>query len=119
MAKYVRREIRQRGFFGWMFLLLFYGFNALMLVWLLSYWGQLSSTTVTSDAARVGKAIGGTIGSGFIVSFWGFGAVILGLFALLTRGSKTIVEDYGDRQFTADDAELRRNIAASRREPTF
>ena len=89
----VRREVRKRGFFGWLFLILFFGFNALMLVWLLSYWSQLSSMAAPSDAARVGKEIGGTGGSGILIFVWGFGAVILGLFAILTRGSKRIIEE--------------------------
>lgn len=117
----IRRQIqkRKRGFFGWLFLLLFFGFNLLMMFWLFRYWGQLAGTTATSDAASIGKAIGGTIGSGLILFIWGFGAVILGMFALLTRGSKTVVEVYGDQNFEPDDVELQRNIKRARREPRF
>ena len=109
MATYVRREIRKRGFFGWIFLILFWCFNAAMLAWLLTYWGLLSNHQAASDAEQIGRTIGGTIGSGIIVSFWGFGAIILGLFVLLTRGAKTIFEDHGQ-----SDRELERNIRRTR-----
>src|SRR5262249_11394036 len=83
MAKIVRRETRKRGFFGWIFLLLFLGFNALMVRWLVSYWSAISD-----GPSSAGHAIGATIGTGMIFFFWTAGAVITGLFALLTRGRK-------------------------------
>lgn len=92
MAKVIRRETRKRGFFGWVFLLLFLAFNAFMAFWLFSYWGDLSSTTAASDAERAGKAIGGTVGSGLILMIWVAGSVITGMLALLTRGQRVIVE---------------------------
>jgi hypothetical protein len=39
------------------------------------------------------SAIGTTIDCGVIVFFWVAGAVILGLFVLLTRGKVTIIEE--------------------------
>lgn len=97
MPKIIRKETRKRGFFGWIFLLVFLGFNALMIVWLVSYWnlvgGSLSSG---SEAARTGSAIGATIGTGMIVFFWMAGAVITGLLALVTRGRKTYIEEIVD-----------------------
>jgi len=97
MAKIVRREIRKRGFFGWIFLLLFLGFNALMVLWLVSYWSAISGGPSSGgDAARAGHAIGATIGTGMIFFFWTAGAVITGLFALLTRGRKTYIEESVD-----------------------
>jgi hypothetical protein len=93
MGVVIRREIRKRGFFGWVFLLLFFAFNLLMLAWLITYWSGLASITVASDAARIGKTIGGTIGSTFLLFVWGLGDVILGLFAILARGSKRIIEE--------------------------
>jgi hypothetical protein len=93
MAKIIRRETRRRGFFGWLFLLLFLAFNALMALWLFAYWGELGKIATPSEAERVGRTIGGTIGTGLILFFWVSGAVITGLLALLTRGRKTIVEE--------------------------
>ena len=47
--------------------------------------------TADSAAGQAGAAIGTGLGIGTILFVWMFGAVITGLFALLTRGSKTIV----------------------------
>ena len=94
MATIVQREIRRRGFFGKLFLGLFWIFNVLMLVWLIAYWRTISGEIGTgSEAAQTGAAIGATIGTGMLVFFWVAGAVILGLFAILTRGSRTLIEE--------------------------
>jgi hypothetical protein len=45
-----------------------------------------------NEAARAGAVIGYTIGTTFLLLFWALGTVILGLLALLTRGSRTIIE---------------------------
>ena len=85
------QEVRgKRGFFGKLILWGFWIFQALMLVWLIGYWGTIGEQmdTATSDAAQAGTAIGGTLGTGMIVFFWLAGTVILGVFALLTRGPK-------------------------------
>lgn len=94
MAKVVRREIRKRGFFGWVFLLVFLAFNLFMAAWLFSYWSLLSDQTAVTQAQQAGKAIGGALGTGTLVVLWLFGSIITGLLALLTRGGKTIVEEY-------------------------
>lgn len=94
MPRIIRTETRKRGFLGkiakWTFVI----FNVVMLVWLIAYWGQLAemSEGVRSEAEVAGAVIGGTLGTGMLVFFWGAGAVILGLFALLTKGKKIIVE---------------------------
>jgi hypothetical protein len=80
-----------RGF--WVFFLLFWAFNLFMAAWVITYWSFLNRPELTDDAARTGVLIGGTIGTGLIVFFWVAGAVILGLFALLTRGRKTIITE--------------------------
>ena len=63
MARVVRREKRQRGFFGWVFLVLFWGWNALM-AWLMVLGaGALNSLPETSDRAeQAGRALGGAPG---------------------------------------------------------
>jgi hypothetical protein len=93
MATIIRRETRKRGFFGWVFLLLFIAFNLLMLAWLIGYWSTLSEMKTGSDAEAAGRAIGGTIGSGMLISLWAFGDIILGIIVLLSRGRKTIIEE--------------------------
>ncbi|WP_394689017.1 hypothetical protein [Hoeflea sp.] len=94
MAKVIRREVRKRGFFGWVFLLLFLGFNALMA---LLFFGGMSGVAdmpaANSEAEMAGRAIGATMAGGMILVVWALGAVITGLLAILTRGSKTIVEE--------------------------
>jgi hypothetical protein len=88
------REVRKRGFFGWIFLLIFLGFNALMALWLLTYWSNIGGALSSgSEAGRAGAAIGVTIASGVIFFFWAAGAVITGLLALLTRGPRTYIEE--------------------------
>lgn len=77
----------QRGFFGQIFKWGFIGFNVLMAFWMFSYFGTIGSSysSASSDAAQAGTAIGGTIGTGMLLTLWVMGAVILGLFVLFTR----------------------------------
>ncbi|WP_156453336.1 hypothetical protein [Polycladidibacter hongkongensis] len=51
------------------------------------------SSSIQSDAESAGLAIGGTIGSGMLLTFWVLGDIILGLFVLFTRGKKVITEE--------------------------
>lgn len=48
------------------------------------------------QAAKIGAAIGGTIGTGVIMVFWAMGAFILGTLVLFTRGRKTVIEEQID-----------------------
>ena len=93
MANEVYIEKRKRGFFGWVFLVLFIGWNALMLIWLLSFSLHVNEamTSASTQAENVGAQIGTSMGAMMILFVWVAGAVITGLFALLTRGSKTVV----------------------------
>ena len=99
MAKVTRTERRKRGFFGKIFLLAFWLFNALMLFW--SVAGMKVSSdgiaTASSEAAKAGAAVGSAIGMGIIFALWAAGAVILGLMVMLTPGKTIIVETSGDR----------------------
>lgn len=77
----------KRGFFGKIFLWLFYLFNILMLLWVI---GGINSTSqiigqATTEAEKAGAAIGTGIGFTFILFFWAIGDIITGLLALLTR----------------------------------
>ncbi len=95
MVQIVRTEIRRRGFLGKLVKFGLITFNILMIIWLVSYWSDVSST-VTSEQdkyARAGAAIGTTLGTTFILFFWAAGDVILGLFVLFTRGKKIIIEE--------------------------
>jgi hypothetical protein len=77
------------------FRFLFYGFNVLMLMWLVSYWTKLGELNTLSEAGRAGAMLGGTIGTGVIVAFWGIGAVILGFLVLVMRGERAAVTGSG------------------------
>lgn len=94
MNTVTRIEKRQRGFFGWIFLVLFWAFQLLMVLWFvggMSAAGE-SAAGLTSEAERAGAAVGTVLGAGLILSIWAFGTIILGAFTLLTRGKKVIVE---------------------------
>jgi len=93
MATIIRKEIRKRGFFGWVFLILFVVFNLIMLAWMIGGMNAASNTAAVGEAAQAGRAVGTAVAAGMILFIWLAGAVILGLFALLTRGRKTIVEE--------------------------
>lgn len=89
----VQIEKRRRGIFGWIVAILFWGFNLLMAIWL---WGAFSVTSsvvgeAASDAEKAGAMIGAGIGVTMILWVWVFGAFILGLMMLFTRGRKEII----------------------------
>jgi hypothetical protein len=56
-------------------------------IWLFSYWGSLGdmTNTIGNEAEKVGALIGGTIGTGLIITMWVCGNIILGLFVHFTR----------------------------------
>lgn len=93
MANDVYIERRKRGFFGWLFLLIFIIWNVLMLIWLITAGAGMSDVIQSSDseAGKTGAAIGAGIGFIFLLFVWAMGAVVTGLLALLTRGNKTVV----------------------------
>ena len=86
MAPMLRTTRRRRGFFGLLLKYLFIVFNLAMLAWLISYWMTIGPklSSLSGDAARLGGSIGATVGTGVIVGFWVAGAVVPGLFVLLT-----------------------------------
>lgn len=93
MATVVRREVRKRGFFGKVFLGIFWIWNALMAFGLVSGLVNVGKSGMgTTDAERAGAAIGTALGVGMILWVWVLGAVIFGLLAFFSRGQKTIIE---------------------------
>ena len=95
MVRVVQREIRKRGFFGWIFLLIFFGFNGAMALWLFWYWRLISSET---EGARAGGAFFGIIGGGTLLFLWAAGALITGAVALVARGrKKAYIEKVSER----------------------
>lgn len=89
-----RVETRKRGVFGTIFLWLFWAFNALMafVTWrAVSTSSEMIGMQVT-EAEKAASAIGSGAAVAVVIFIWLAGAVILGLFALLTRGKTVIVE---------------------------
>lgn len=77
----------KRGFFGKIFLWLFYIYNALMVWWLVSAFITTAEVMdgVVTEAEKAGAAIGTGIGVTMILVIWVTGAIITGLLALMTR----------------------------------
>lgn len=91
----IRTETRKRGFMGHVFKWLFIGFN-LFMAW--AFFEGVSDAshsieTADSEAGRAGATVGTVLGATMIMIFWAGGTLILGLFVLLTRGRKIIVEE--------------------------
>ncbi|MCB1397565.1 MAG: hypothetical protein KDJ98_16700 [Rhodobacteraceae bacterium] len=95
MQRTTRIERRKRGFFGWVFLLLFWGFQIFMVWSLVAGLANVgtSAAALQTEAERAGAAIGATLGVGIILSIWAAGSIILGLLMFATRGSKIIIEE--------------------------
>lgn len=94
MSQVIRIEKRKRGVFGTIAWWLFLAYNAFMALWL--YYAISGAMEVagnaTDGAGQAGAAIGGTIATGFILSIWLFGSLILGLIVLLSRGKTVTIE---------------------------
>jgi hypothetical protein len=82
----------RRGFFGWVFLLIFLAFNAVMAFALV---GFLVEVGKRADQIQATRDYGRTFGAVLISFFWLCGAVITGLLALVTRGrgQHTMIEE--------------------------
>ena len=80
---------RKRGIFGWFFLILFIGFNLLMLWIAGAGYGLLGHVPVPSaNVVTLGVDLGAAIGVAAFLVCWLLGFLLLGLLALLTRGRK-------------------------------
>jgi hypothetical protein len=94
MARTVRIEKRQRGVFGWIFLVAFWAWNVFMGIGLI---GGIANNVemadhISGEAQKAGHAIGTVMGAGMLFVIWVLGAILLGLFVMLTRGKKIITE---------------------------
>lgn len=85
-------ERRKRGFFGYVMLGIFWISNGFMAFWLfgtLAEWGKMHPV---SHAEQAGAGLGMAIGLGVIFSIWACVAFVTGIFVLITRGRKEIIE---------------------------
>jgi hypothetical protein len=89
----VTTEKRKRGFFGWVFLLVFWLWQIIMIVTLVSGLSGSSGVydSATSDAGRAGAAIGTGLGVTAILVFWCLGTIILGFLVMFSRGKKILI----------------------------
>lgn len=93
----VRREVSDRTTFGKIIKYVFIAFNVLMLA-MMAVTCSASGEAINSaaaeaeyaDAATAGATIGAGLAMGSLLFLWLAGAVILGLFVLLTRRKKII-----------------------------
>lgn len=77
----------KRGIMGKIFLWIFYGFNILMLWWMIAGTSGAAKhiETATSEAERAGAAIGTGLGVIMIIFLWALGDIITGFLAFMTR----------------------------------
>lgn len=93
----IRREVSDRTLLGKIIKWIFIAFNLLMLFFMLATCSSsgeaISNASEQSEypeAAAAGATIGAGLVTGTLLFVWLAGAVILGLFVLLTRRKKTI-----------------------------
>ena len=93
MANVGYKEIKgKRGIFGYLFLLIFIGFNLLMLASIfLGLGGATEGYESMSAAEQTGTAIGTGIGVMMLMIIWAVGDIVLCIPVFLTRPSKTLV----------------------------
>jgi hypothetical protein len=80
-------RVPKRSFMGKLFKWSFIGFNLLMVMYLISYWGSVGeiASNASNEAEKAGVAIGGTLATGMLFGVWLFGDILLGMFVLFTR----------------------------------
>ena len=93
MARQTRRlvETRSRGFFGWTFLLLFWGWNLLMVGALFKGVAATNCAELATEAASV-CAAGAGLGMMMVLFMWAIGDVVFGMLAFFTRGKREMIE---------------------------
>lgn len=84
-------ERRKRGVFGWFFALCFWGFNALMALWIYAGISQAAKHASANQYEQAGYQIGTGVGVFALLVLWVIGAVILGLMMFFTRGKKMLI----------------------------
>lgn len=84
-GKQLRKQ--KRGFLGKIFLWLFYGYNALMLWWMIAGMSGAAKhvATAASESEQTGAAIGTGLGFFMILFIWVLGDIITGLLVLVTK----------------------------------
>lgn len=96
MVRIIRKETKKRGFVGKLFKIAFVGFNLFMIWWLVAYLTDVVPKVeqATSQAEKMGGQAGTIIGAAMLCIFWIAGALILGLFTMMTKGQLTVIEEH-------------------------
>lgn len=87
-------EKRRRGFFGRLFLVVFWLWQGIMLLWLVGYLREVAPMVTDKSAnewERAGSSIGVTFGVTFLAFWWVVGSIILGLMVFFSRGQKRLI----------------------------
>lgn len=94
MPQIIRTETRKRGLFGKLMLGLFWTFNAVMLFAMIAGLGGAGAELegMGSQAERDAASVGVFLGAGMILGVWFFGAALLGMMAIFSRGKTVITE---------------------------
>lgn len=87
-------ETRRRGILGWIFLLLFWSFNLLMVIALFAGIQENAkrAPNFVDPAMRQAHDVGTGIGIMILVAFWAAGATVFGLLAHFSRGRRELLE---------------------------
>lgn len=80
-------EKRQRGVFGWIFLVLFWGWNAFMCYALI-----FTMNHIASEAKNEARDIAIGMNVVFTLFVWGMGSLIFGSLTLATRGKRVLIQ---------------------------
>lgn len=94
MATVTRRlvEKRRRGIFGWAFLLLFWGWNLLMVWALFKGVAATNCLQYATEAERSGCNAGAGVGIMVVLFMWAIGSVVFGMLAYFARGKRELIE---------------------------
>lgn len=94
MADGYKEVVGKRSVFGHISRILFWGFNVLMIIWIVTGFNSATEGMENmTDAEAAGTAIGTGIGITFLVIIWVLGDIILGLFYFFTRPTRQLVKE--------------------------
>lgn len=89
----IQREVRKRGFFGFIFKWAFILFNFVMAVFLALFWSSMSEAPAATGAETAAVVLGGAIGTSMVLWFWVLGDIVLGMLVFFTRGRRILITE--------------------------
>ena len=82
--------VGKRSVFGHIAKWLFWGFNALMVIWI---WGGLDATVGKEGSLDTAESIGVGLGITMLLILWVIGDLILGMIYFFTRPTRSFVKE--------------------------